>query len=93
MARQKRRSAIPAARASRSGPRHGPAWFGEGCELGDGVRIGAAVSVGPGAKVGSGAMLNRVAVLDGAEVFGGALLEDCIVAPGGIILGDRLRFG
>ena len=71
----------------------GPAWFGEGCELGDGVRIGAAVSVGPGAKVGSGAMLNRVAVLDGAEVFGGALLEDCIVAPGGIILGDRLRFG
>lgn len=64
----------------------GPAWFGAGCELGDDVRIGAAVSIGPGARVGAGAMLNRVAVLDGAEVPGGQLLEDAIVAPGGVVV-------
>jgi mannose-1-phosphate guanylyltransferase len=64
----------------------GPAWFGPGCQLGPGVRIGAAVSVGPGAKVGAGAMLNRVAVLDGAEVPAGQLLEDCLVAPGGVVI-------
>ncbi len=64
----------------------GPAWFGAGCTLGPGVRIGAAVSVGPYAEVGAGAGLNRVAVLDGAQVAAGAQLEDCLVAPGGLIV-------
>jgi mannose-1-phosphate guanylyltransferase len=64
----------------------GPAWFGAHCELGDDVRIGAGVSIGPGARVGRGAMLNRVALLDGAEVPSGTLLEDAIVAPGGVVV-------
>lgn len=67
----------------------GPAWFGAGCRLGKGVRIGAAVSIGPGARLGDGAMLNRVAVLDGAEVAAGVLLEDAIVAPGGVVVPAR----
>jgi len=64
----------------------GPAWFGEGCVLEADVRIGAAVSVGPRARVGAGAMLNRVAVLDGATVEPGRLVEDAIVAPGGVVV-------
>lgn len=64
----------------------GPAWFGAGCVLEPGVRVGAAVSVGRAARVGAGAHLNRVAVLDGAEVPAGALLEDCLVGPGGVVV-------
>jgi mannose-1-phosphate guanylyltransferase len=63
----------------------GPAWFGPGAALGAGVRIGATVAIGANATVGAGAHLNRVAVLDGARVPDGVLLEDCLVAPGGVL--------